>query len=57
MKLRKLFNMLFQLSNLIIGMYGVHILSDLIYHFISVVLGVYIVIGITMGSMRLDPTM
>jgi hypothetical protein len=49
--------MLFKMSKLINGMYGVHILSDLIYDFISVVLGVYRVIGITMDSMRLDPTM
>jgi hypothetical protein len=56
-RVRKLYNMLFQVSKLINGMYGIHITSDLIYSFINVVVSVYGVIGATEGSIRLKPTM
>jgi len=56
-RVRKLYNMLFQVSKLINGMYGVHIVSDLIHDFINVIVSVYGVIGITTGSMSMNPTM
>ena len=56
-RVRKLYNMLFQLSKLINGMYGIHIISDLIYCFINFVISIYAIIGVTTGSMGLPPTM
>jgi ABC-type multidrug transport system fused ATPase/permease subunit len=57
LRVRKLYNMLFHVSKLINGMYGIHIISDLIYNFITVVVSVYGVFLVTTGSMKLKPTM
>jgi hypothetical protein len=57
MRLRKLYNMLFHVSELINGMYGIHIVSDLVYNFINVVASVYGFIGVMAGSKNLKPTM
>jgi hypothetical protein len=56
-RVRKLYNMLFHVSKLINWMYGVHIVTDLIYNFINVVVSVYGIILVATGSMRLKPTM
>jgi hypothetical protein len=55
-RVRKLYNMLFQLSKLINGMYGIHIISDLTYIFINFVVSIYGIIGVTTGSIGLSPT-
>ena len=57
LRIRKLYNMLFHVSKLINGMYGIHIVTDLIYSFINVVVSVYGIIGATTGSVWLKPTM
>jgi hypothetical protein len=56
-RIRKLYNMIFHVSKLINGMYGIHIVSDLIYSFINVVISVYGVIGVTTGSIKVKPTL
>ena len=56
-RVRKLYNMLFRMSKLISGMYGIHIISDLMYCFINFVVCIYGMIGVTTGSMGLIPTM
>jgi hypothetical protein len=54
-RLRKLYNMLFHVSGIISGIYGIHIISDLIYNFINVVASVDGFIGVMTGSKNLKP--
>jgi len=56
LRIRKLYNMLFHVSKLINGMYGIHIISDLICNFIIVVVSVYGFIVVTTDSTKLKLT-
>jgi hypothetical protein len=57
LKLRRLYNLMFHASRLINEMYGMHILLELTYNFINVVVSVYGIFGIMMGSLKLNPTL
>ena len=56
-RIRKLYNMLFHVSKIINGIYGMNIILDLIYNFINAVISVYGVIGLKMGSVNMEPTL
>lgn len=56
-RFRKLYNMIFHASVLINEMYGIHILLELTYNFINVVVGFYGIIGIVMDSLKLNATL
>jgi hypothetical protein len=56
-RVRKLYNMLFRVSKIINGIYGMNIVLDLIYNFINVVLSVDGVIGLKTGSLKMKPSL
>jgi hypothetical protein len=56
-RLRKLYNMIFHASVLINGIYGIHILLELTYNFINVVVSFYGIVGIITDSLKLNSTL
>ncbi|PNF33540.1 hypothetical protein B7P43_G17405 [Cryptotermes secundus] len=55
-KLRTLYDKISEVAALINGMYGIHVLVELTYNFLNVVLSIYGVIGVLAGSLKLNPT-